>query len=95
MNRKTQITYTTKFLKDYPYAYDGFNYFMAHWMYPFLDKVYDSRKEAYDAIDTFIKRVKNEFKKFSSVRYLAFSVHEFRYFSFNSLYSFRYSLYHT
>ena len=64
MDRKSQITYTKKFLKDYPYSYDGHNYFMAHWMYPFLNKVYDSRKEAYDAIDTFIKRVKNEFKKF-------------------------------
>ncbi|MCH5167879.1 MAG: hypothetical protein J1F35_08375 [Erysipelotrichales bacterium] len=76
MDRKSQIIYTKKFIKDYPYSHDGFDHFMYNWMYPFLNNVYNSRKEAYDAIDKFIKEVKNEFKKYDYGNYIIPNISE-------------------
>ena len=76
MNRRSKITYTKQFIKDYPYSYDGFNYFMCHWMYPFLNKVYNNRKEAYEAIDNFIEKVKTKFKKYDYGNYVIPNISE-------------------
>lgn len=76
MDRKSEITYTRKFIKDYPYSYDGHDYFMRYWMYPFLKKVYESRKDAYDAIDEFIKKVKSNFRKYDYGNYVIPNISE-------------------
>lgn len=62
MDRVSKVEYTDAFRKDYPYVHDNHNYFMSYWMYPFIDTIYNSRREAYDAIDRFINKVKTEFK---------------------------------
>ena len=76
MDRKSQITYTKKFIKDFPYYYDTHNHFMGYWMRPFLNNIYNSRKEAYEAIDSFIIKVKNEFKKYDYENYIISNISE-------------------
>ena len=76
MNRKSKITYTSKFIKDYPYSYDSFDYFMKYWMQPFVEKIFNSRKEAHDAINDFIKTVKRNFPKFDYGNYIIPNISE-------------------
>lgn len=63
MDRQSKVECTKQFHKDYPYSCDYANLFIKYWIHPFLKKVYPSRKEAYDAIDNFIKCVKTSFKQ--------------------------------
>lgn len=63
MDRKTQVHYTNTFNKEYAYSSDSRDHFIKYWLYPYLlNKVFESRGEAYKAIDAFIKDVKENFK---------------------------------